>query len=401
MIPYGQHYLDEDDIAAVVDVLRSGALTQGPKVNEFENKIAAYVGANFAVAVSSGTAALHLACLAANFKKTDVVFTSANTFVASANCVQYVGAKITFTDIDTNSLNMAPDDLLRKCAAAENVKGIIPVHFAGLSCDMAKIKTIADEYDAIVIEDASHALGGNYEDGGKIGNCKFSDMTTFSFHPVKGIAAGEGGMITTNNKYLYNKLLQLRSHGIYKGNFDFPGISIADEHIQNSENAFDNGELNPWYYEMQELGYNYRITDIQCALALSQLNKIDSFIERRRDFAARYDKAFSNLKYFKPGQLFGGDRSSHHIYVLRIKFDEIGKTRKEVMMSLAKQGVGSQVHYIPVPMHPYYEKLGFSLKDYKEVEQYYNEALTIPLYYPLTNENVNAVIDAVLNILSK
>jgi len=399
MIPYGRHYLDEDDIAAVVSVLRHGDLTQGPMIANFEQAVAKYVGAKFAVAVSSGTAALHLSSIVAGFGPKDTVYTAANTFVANANCVQYVGAQSAFTDIDPCTLNMDPNDLLRRCNDSGNISGVIPVHFGGLCCDIKAIKDITDKFGAKIIEDASHALGGNYPDGSKVGNCKYSNMTIFSFHPVKGIAAGEGGMITTNSEHYYHKLLNLRSHGIYKGNFDLPGVSVGDEKIMNPDRALDAGELNPWYYEMQDLGFNYRITDIQCALALSQLKKIDIFIKRRRYLAAKYDQAFQGKVNFRPAQIHDKYGSTHHIYIIRINFDRINKTRKEIMDHLTKKGIGSQVHYIPVPMHPFYEKQGFKISDYLETSKYYNEALTLPLYYRLKDEEVDHVIETVSDIL--
>ncbi len=255
MIPYGKHYIDEDDIQAVVDVLRNGALTQGARVAEFERAVAEYVGAKYAVAVSSGTAALHLACMAADIGLGDDVFTTPNTFAASANCVLYVGARPQFSDIDPHTLNIDSDDLYRCCRTSRNAKVIILVHFAGFPCDMPRIREIASEVGSIVIEDACHALGARYGDGSRVGNCRFSEMTVFSFHPVKGVTAGEGGMITTNNEHLLQRLMKLRSHGICKGNFEFPGISVADNTIMKPESALEGSELRPWYYEMQELGY--------------------------------------------------------------------------------------------------------------------------------------------------
>jgi perosamine synthetase len=401
MIPYGHHYIDEDDIDAVVEVLRTGMLTQGPKVHEFERAIADMVGAKYAVAVSSGTAALHLASLVAGFGAGDTVFTSTNTFVASANCVKYVGATPAFTDIGKQTLNMDVEDLIARCKKAKKVAGIIPVHFAGTSCDMKRIANVAQEYASIVIEDASHGLGGEYSDGSKIGNCKYSDMTVFSFHPVKGIAAGEGGMITTNNKHYYTELLKLRSHGIYKGNFEFPGISIGDDHLINQKDAFGSDDkLNPWYYEMQNLGFNYRITDIQSALALSQLNKIDDFIQRRREIASIYDKAFSNVENVSVMQIQSRSFSAHHIYVLRIQFEKLGILRKNFMENLFSQNIGTQVHYIPVPLHPYYQNLGFDINDYPETKSYYEEALTIPMYYKLKDEQVHMVINSILQLVN-
>jgi len=258
MIPYGKHHIDERDIEAVVEVLRHGTLTQGRGVDAFERAFAEFVGARYAIAVSSGTAALHLACLAAELKEGDHVITSANTFVASANCAAFVGASPAFADIDPVSLNMSPEDLRCRCAALGRVGAVIPVHFGGLACDMETIRTVADEYQAVIIEDACHALGGSYANGEPIGSCRYSDMTVFSFHPVKAIAAGEGGMITTNSRALYERLIMLRSHGIFHQKLlhDF-GIDDASGRFQLQEEAFQEGKINPWYFEMQQLGYNY------------------------------------------------------------------------------------------------------------------------------------------------
>jgi len=398
MIPYGKHFIDEEDIASVVAVLRDGMLTQGPKVAEFEASIAKRVGSKYAVAVSSGTAALHLACMAVDLGYGDEVYTTPNTFVASSNCALYVGATPRFVDIDPSNLNIDTVDLYQRCLETDNVKAIIPVHFAGLPCDMHRIHEIGNEFNATIIEDASHALGAVYEDGSCVGNCKYSDMTVFSFHPVKGIAAGEGGMITTNDETLFQKLLKLRSHGICKGNFEFPGISFPDNTLVNPAHALEGDELKMWYYEMQDVGYNYRITDMQCALALSQMNKMDVFLARRREIAALYDKAFAGYEMLKPAQTMGRDRSSHHIYVLRVDFEGIGLTRHQLMKALVDRGVGSQVHYIPVPMQPYYESMGYSIADYPHANKYYQEALTIPIYYSLSNEDVTQVVDAIKDV---
>ncbi len=382
MIPYGRHYVDEADVEAVVDVLRHGALTQGPRIAEFEEAVARYVGAKYAVAVSSGTAALHLACLAANVGPGDNVITSPNTFVASANCALYVGAIPQFADIDAGTLNLDPQCLAAKCKELKKVRAIIPVHFAGLPCDMPSIQAIADKYGSIVIEDAAHALGARYPDSTRVGNCAYSHMTVFSFHPVKAIAAGEGGMITTNDKKLYRRLLRLRSHGINK----------ADDPFEKPGNVLENGELNRWYYEMQELGFNYRITDIQSALALSQLGKLDRFLSRRRELAARYDAAFDGLKNLSVVQRAGRSFSAHHLYVTRVNFPEIGMSRIQFMSALIEDGIGSQVHYIPVFMHPYYQKRGYDGDRFPVTQGYYREALSIPLFYALTDEQQSFVI---------
>jgi perosamine synthetase len=389
IIPYGKHYIDDEDIEAVVDVLKYRNLTQGTVVNDFEEGVAKFVGAKYAVAMSSWTAGLHMACLAAGVKENHLVATSPITFVASANAAKFCQANPIFSDIDRLSLNISPVHLqeVAKNAPAK-IQAIIPVHFAGTPCDMKSISSIAKETKSYVIEDAAHALGAKYSDGSMVGSCKYSDMTGFSFHPVKSIAAGEGGMITTNDEDIYKKLLKLRSHGINK----------SDKYINHSS-AYTNELENPWYYEMQELGYNYRITDIQCALGLSQLKKLPKFLARRRDLVAQYDNAFSHLKNLTPTQLEYRNQSSHHLYVVRINFDAVGMSRAELMGELRKEGVLAQVHYIPVTSHPYYQELGFNSTDFPEALNYYEEALSIPLYYSLTNEDQNKVISLITNLI--
>jgi len=401
MIPYGRHYIDEDDIQSVVDVLRYGMLTQGPKVAEFENKVANYVGAKYAVAVANGTAALHLACMALEIGEGDEVITTPNTFVATSNSILYVGAKPVFVDIDNRTLNIDIDQIEQAILDSNNIKAIFPVHFAGLPCDMGRIKQLADKYNLFIVEDAAHALGSIYNNGSKVGNCQYSDMTILSFHPVKGIAAGEGGMITTNDKSLYHKLTLLRSHGISKGNFEFPGISKPDNLLINKDEALENGELKRWYYEMQYLGYNYRITDIQCALAISQMDKIDLFLDARRSMVKVYDKAFKDIPNITLLQAHGRDNSSHHIYVVSIDFDKAGVTRHQFMEKLAEQGVGSQVHYIPVVSQPYYQELGYKIQQYSITDAYYQSTLSIPLYYGLSNVDQRLVISSIRKLLGK
>jgi UDP-4-amino-4,6-dideoxy-N-acetyl-beta-L-altrosamine transaminase len=399
IIPYGKHYIDEDDIQSVVDVLRHGMLTQGPKVVEFENKIADYVGAKYAVAVANGTAALHLTCMALGFGRGDGVLTSPNTFVATSNSILYVGANPVFVDIDKQTLNIDIDQIEQAILNSSNIKAIFPVHFGGLPCDMERIKRLSDKYNLAIVEDAAHALGATYNDGTKVGNCQYSDMTILSFHPVKGIAAGEGGMITTNDKSLYRKLTLLRSHGITKGNFEFPGISQPDNLLINRDEALENGELKRWYYEMQHLGYNYRITDIQCALAISQMNKIDLFLDARRSMARFYDKAFKDMLNITPLQSHGREYSSHHIYVVSIDFTKIGMTRHQFMTRLAEQGVGSQVHYIPVVNQPYYQDMGYGIEQHPKTEAYYQNTLSIPLYYGLNSAEQELVISSIRDLL--
>ena len=389
MIPYGKHHIDEDDIQAVVDVLRSGALTQGPVVEAFERAIAEYVGANYAVAVSSGTAALHLAALIAGVGPDKPLITSPITFVASANAALYAGGSVAFADIEPQTVNMSPMALRDALEKHPATRAVIPVHFAGLPCDMPTIKSLADDAGAEVIEDAAHALGASYPDGRRVGCCAYSHMTIFSFHPVKAIAAGEGGMITTNDESTYRKLLRLRSHGINK----------LDDPFQLPEQAQTNGVRNPWYYEMQELGFHYRITDLQCGLALSQLRKLDRFIARRRLLADRYDKSWSGMRNCRPAQTTGRDQSGHHLYVLRIDFDSIGLSRAQLMQELKSREIGTQVHYIPVPAHPHFRRLGFSPADYPHAQKYYREALSIPLFYDLTDEQQDHVISVLKELV--
>lgn len=389
MIPYGRHFLDEADIAAVVEVLRGEFLTQGPKIAEFEAAVAAYVGARFAVAVSSGTAGLHLACMAADVRPNDVVITSPITFVASSNCALYVGARPVFADIDPDTLNLSAAALRETGNREGRVKAVIPVHFAGLACDMEAIRVVTEQWGAAIIEDAAHALGATYADGGKVGNCAHSLMTVFSFHPVKAIAAGEGGMITTNDEPTYRRLLRLRSHGINKGS----------DPLLNPDAAQEDGEPNLWYYEMQELGLNYRITDIQSALALSQLGKLDRFITRRKELARRYDGALAGMAALKPAQPTGRERSAHHLYPVRIDFRQAGYTRTQFMGRLRERGVGSQVHYIPAYSHPYYRHLGYRSGDCPEAEAYYREALSLPLFFTLSDGDQEGVVKALKDLL--
>lgn len=390
IISYGRHHVDEADIQAVVDCLRSGALTQGPKVAEFEQAVSAYVGVRYAVAVSNGTAALHLAALAAGIGSASTVVTSPITFVASANAALYVGARPVFADIDPETVNISPSALAETLSRNPDTKAVIPVHFAGLPCDMVAVKTAADKVGAMIIEDAAHALGSRYIDGRMVGSCAHSLMTTFSFHPVKSITTGEGGMITTNDEQIYLRLLRLRSHGINKG---------SDEFV-DQEAAYTDGIPNPWYYEMRELSFNYRITDIQSALGLSQIAKLDKFVKRRRHLVARYDEAFTGLTLIQPAQVSGRDRSAHHLYPVRIDFDAAGVSRAELMNQLRARGIISQVHYIPVPAHPYYRHLGFCPDSYPNAQAYYRQALSIPLFYDLTEEQQDTVIALLKELLS-
>lgn len=364
-IPYGRQYIDEDDIQAVIDVLRSDYLTTGPKIAEFEKVVADYVGAKYAVAVSNGTASLHLSCLAAGIEEGNEVITTPITFAASSNCALYCGAKVVFADINPITYNIDPTDIRRKIT--DKTKAIIPVHFTGQPCAMDEIHVIAQEHDLIVIEDAAHALGADYK-GRKIGS--LSDLTTFSFHPVKHITTGEGGMITTNDKKLYEKLLLLRTHGIARD----PSL------LGRSEGG--------WYYEQLELGFNYRITDIQCALGISQMKKIDGFIARRREIAKRYDEAFANLDgVVKPIQLEGCN-NSYHLYVVQVE----GSIRKYAFDKLRTAGIGVNVHYIPVYKHPYYQKNGYQDVYCANAENLYSKMISLPIYPGLTKAEQEYVI---------
>ena len=389
MISYGRQHIDEDDIEAVVRCLRSNALTQGPLVAEFEQAVARYVGARYAVAVSSGTAGLHLAALAAAAGPGNALLTAPITFVATSNAAIYAGGAALFADVEADTVNISPAAIAKKLQEHPEIRIISPVHFAGLPCDMLAIKSLADGAGAVIVEDAAHALGSRYLDGSMVGSCKYSLMTVFSFHPVKSITTGEGGLITTNDEETYRKLLRLRSHGINKD---------ADDY-QLPANAQTNGVPNPWYYEMQELGFHYRITDIQCALGISQMAKLDAFVLRRRALALRYDAAFAGSHRIRPAQTAGRDQSAHHLYPVQIDFAAANTTRAVFMGELRNRGVVTQVHYIPVTMQPFYQRLGCVNADYPHANAYYAAALSLPLYFDLTDEQQDSVIALFLELL--
>ena len=388
MIPYGKHHVDEEDIKSVIKVLKSDNLTQGPLIDAFEKEISKYVGAKYSVALTSCTAGLHLAAIVSKINKGKVLLTSPITFVATANSSLYCNGETIFADIDSSTINISIDSI-KKIISQKKIHAIAPVHFGGLPCNMKKIKEIADEVGAIIYEDAAHAFGASFPDGSKVGSCKYSDMTIFSFHPVKSIATGEGGVVTTNDKYLYERLLRLRNHGIEKNQDNF----------QSKNNSITNGINNPWYYEMQELGYHYRITDIQCALGLSQLKKIDKFIMKRRELAKKYDLAFENLQNCEPIQKNMRDFSSNHLYILRINFKKLSKTRTSLMEELKNVGIMTQVHYIPVISHPYFQKKNYKNNNFPNSYNYYNSALSIPLFYDLTDKQQTYVIDKVKKLI--
>lgn len=386
MIPYGRQDISETDIQSVVDVLRSDFLTQGPAVPTFECAMARYCGVEHAVAVNSATSALHLACLALDVGKGDVVWTSPITFVASANCVLYCGAEIDFVDIDPRTYNMSVDRLAEKLAQAEQSgrlpKAVIPVHLSGQPCDMAAIHSLSQRYGFRIIEDASHAIGGKYREE-PVGNCRFSDITVFSFHPVKIITTGEGGMAVTNNPQLAKRMQLLRSHGITRN---------IDDMTHESD--------GPWYYQQIELGFNYRMTDIQAALGLSQMQRLDAFVGKRHEIATRYDELLARLPLVTPWRA-PESYSALHLYIIRLKLNEIGKTHREVFENLRANGIGVNLHYIPVHLQPYYEQLGFKQGYCPEAESYYAEAISLPIYPGLTEIQQDKTIDILAGVLAK
>ena len=385
VIPYGRQHIIEDDILAVEDILRSDWLTQGPTIEKFEKAVAKYCGAKYAVAVTSATAALHIACLTVDLGSGDLLWTSPITFVASANCGLYTGAKVDFVDIDPRSYNLSVDRLEERLKRASEVgrlpKVVIPVHFSGQSCQMERIAELSKYYGFYIIEDASHALGGSYK-GVEVGSNQNSDMTVFSFHPVKIITTGEGGMVTTNSEDMYQKLVRFRSHGITR----FPGFMVREPE-------------GPWYYEQIDLGYNYRMTDIQAALGLSQMLRLDKFVERRNMLAQRYDEALQDLPLILPWR-DPDVHSAFHLYVVQLKHEHYNKSRKAVFAELRSAGINVNVHYIPVHTQPYYQKLGYEEGDFPESEKYYAGAITLPLYYGLSEDDQDYVIQKIREVLT-
>jgi UDP-4-amino-4,6-dideoxy-N-acetyl-beta-L-altrosamine transaminase len=379
-IPYAAQWIEEDDILAVADALRSSNLTQGPLVEEFEKSIAQYCGARYAIAVSSGTAALHIACLAAGVSAGDEVVTSANTFAASANCVLYCGGKPVFADIEPGTALIDPIDIRKKLT--KKTKTIIPVHFAGQPADMEEIGKMAKENNLIIIEDAAHALGAKYrlkngQDWIKVGSCFHSDMTIFSFHAVKHITTGEGGMVLTNDQDLYEKLVLFRSHGITK----------SIKYMKETEGL--------WYYEMHELGFNYRLTDMQCALGINQLKKLGKFISRRKEIAKMYDEAFAEIEHIDYIKEKEGFDSSRHLYVILVE------NRKEIFnLLITETNIQVNVHYIPVYFHPYYRRLGYERGLCPMAEEYYSRAISIPMFPKLANEEVEYVIGKIKKVVA-
>lgn len=377
MIPYGRQDISEADIDAVVDVLRSDFLTQGPVIPAFEHAVARHCSAQHAVAVNSATSALHIACLALGVGPGDIVWTTPITFVASANCARYCGADVDFVDIDPRTYNLSAASLAEKLKVSEQngklPKVVIPVHLCGQPCDMEAIHALSVQYGFRIIEDASHAIGGRYKDE-PIGNCRYSDITVFSFHPVKIITTGEGGMALTNDPALSDKMIRLRSHGITR-------------HAGDMTHAPD----GPWYYQQLELGFNYRMTDIQAALGLSQLKRLDDLVTKRQSLSNRYDALLKEIPVKTPWQ-HPDSYSARHLYVIRLSLDSMDVSHREVFERLRVAGIGVNLHYIPVYHHPYYAERGYNRSDFPEAERYYREAISLPMYPTLTKDQQDEVV---------
>ena len=384
MIPYGRQDIKQEDIDDVIAVLKSDFLTQGPKVPEFEQSLMAFTGAKNALAVNSATSALHIACMALGLGPGDILWTSPITFVASANCGLYCGAEVDFVDIDPSTYNLSPIKLAEKLVTAKVAgklpKVLVAVHLCGQPCDMKAINELATEYDFKVIEDASHAIGGYYFEK-PIGGCQYSDITVFSFHPVKIITTAEGGAALTNDENLAKKMNLFRSHGVTR-----------DPDLMTGEPDGD------WYYQQIELGYNYRMTDLQAALGVSQMNRLSGYVEIRHKLADRYNTLLAALPVRLPYQL-PNTYSGLHLYPIRLKLDDINKTHKQVFSELRSNGIGVNLHYIPVHTHPYYQEMGFRIGDFPEAESYYTEAISLPMFQTMTYEDQNKVVSVLTSVL--
>jgi UDP-4-amino-4,6-dideoxy-N-acetyl-beta-L-altrosamine transaminase len=384
MIPYGRQNITQADIDAVVAVLRSDHLTQGPQVPLFEKAVASHVGAKHALAVNSATSALHIACMALGLGPGDWLWTSPVTFVASANCALYCGAQVDFVDIDPSTYNLCPQALERKLQLAKQQgklpKVVVPVHLCGQPCDMAAIHALSLQYGFKIIEDASHAIGGRYQ-GEFIGNGRFSDITVFSFHPVKIITTAEGGMAMTNSDELAHKIALLRSHGITRD----------PAHMSHEPDG-------PWYYQQIDLGYNYRMTELQAALGLSQMKRLDDYVARRHTLARRYDTLLGGLPLSLPWQ-HPDSYSGLHLYVIRLQLERIKQTHRQVFEALREQGIGVNLHYIPVHTQPYYQRMGFKKGEFPHAEQYYAQAISLPMYQSLSSEQQDRVVAVLQQVL--
>ncbi|KNH11847.1 UDP-4-amino-4,6-dideoxy-N-acetyl-beta-L-altrosamine transaminase [Vibrio cyclitrophicus] len=385
VIPYGKQDISQQDIDSVVDVLKSDFLTQGPQVPAFEKALTEHTGAQYALAVNSATSALHIACLALGLGEGDWLWTTPVTFVASANCGLYCGAKVDFVDIDSATYNMCPKKLEQKLITAKAIgtlpKVVVPVHLCGQPCDMESIAKLAKEYGFKVIEDASHAIGGQYHEQ-PIGNCKYSDITVFSFHPVKIVTTAEGGAALTNQKELADKMALLRSHGITRD----PEMMTEASH-------------GGWYYQQVDLGFNYRMTELQAALGVTQMQRLDEFVAARHVLSKRYNQMLSELPLVLPYQL-ENTYSGLHLFVIRLKLDEISLTHKQVFDALRENGIGVNLHYIPVHTQPYYQAMGFTEGEFPESERYYQEAISLPMFHGMTEEQQNTVVRVVTEILT-
>ncbi|NBW84852.1 MAG: UDP-4-amino-4,6-dideoxy-N-acetyl-beta-L-altrosamine transaminase [Proteobacteria bacterium] len=385
MIPYGKQNINQKDIDSVLEALKSDFLTQGPKVPLFERLVAEKVEADYAVAVNSATSALHIACMALGLGQNDWLWTSPITFVASANCGLYCGAKVDFVDIDRQTYNLCPKALEGKLIKAENEgrlpKVLVAVHLCGQPCDMKSIHKLSKRFGFYVIEDASHAIGGKYR-GEYIGNCRYSDITVFSFHPVKIITTAEGGMALTKDIKLFKKMELLRSHGITR-----------------DESMMEENTHGGWYYEQIDLGYNYRMTELQAALGISQMERLDDFVAERHSLANAYNKELSGLPISLPFQL-ENTYSGMHLYVIRLNLNEIKKSHKKVFEELRERGVGVNLHYIPVHIQPYYKRMGFDWGDFPAAENYYQEAISIPIFHGMTDDQQNEVIATLVDVLA-
>jgi len=377
MIPYGKQDISQADIDAVLEVLQSDFLTQGPKVPEFEAKVATHVGARHALAVNSATSALHIACLALGLGEGDSLWTTPITFVASANCGLYCGAKVDFVDIDPQTYNLCPKKLAEKLEKAKQEdrlpKVLVAVHLCGQPCDMAALHKLGQQYGFRIIEDASHAIGGKYR-GEFIGNGRYSDITVFSFHPVKIVTTAEGGMVLTNGDELASRMNLLRSHGVTR-----------DQSLMTHEPD------GPWYYQQVDLGFNYRMTELQGAMGVSQMDRLDAFVARRHELAKRYDELLADLPVTTPWQ-HPDSYSGLHLYVIRLQLDNISKNHRQVFESLREQGIGVNLHYIPVHTQPYYQAMGFAAEDFPEAMAYYREAISLPMFQGLTDEQQDEVV---------
>jgi UDP-4-amino-4,6-dideoxy-N-acetyl-beta-L-altrosamine transaminase len=385
MIPYGRQSISQSDIDAVAEVLRSDWLTQGAVVPRFEKVIADHCGAEHAVAMNSATSALHIACLALGVGPGDLVWTSPISFVASSNCARYCGADVDFVDVDAETANLSPVVLERKLEAAKRdgrlPKVVIPVHLTGQSCDMEAIHKLSQRYGFRIIEDASHAIGGTYR-GEPVGNCRYSDATVFSFHPVKVITSGEGGMVTTNDAELAGLMERLRSHGITRE----PALLTREPD-------------GPWYYEQLELGFNYRLTDIHAALGLSQMSRLAEFVRRRNEIAARYDEALAGLP-LRPLGRQEGVYSAYHLYVIRLDLARLSRSHRDIFVALRERGIGVNLHYMPIYRQPDYARFGFNAQDFPEAERYYSEAISVPLYPDLSQDMQDQVVTALREVLA-